>query len=74
MSIQKATHLNRETLRVIKDKVQKDVIPIVSTFNPNNPEVFNLINQNLPILNEGRQMKELYSKYKFIKSKHQPKN
>ena len=43
--------LNRETFRTVKEKVQKDihVIPFVSTFNPKNPEVFNIINQNLPI-------------------------
>ena len=62
--------LNRETLRTAKEKVQKDihVIPFVSTFNPKNPEVFNIIKQNLLILREDRQMKELYSKYKFLKS------
>ena len=40
--------LNRETLRTVKekDKKQKDIIPFVSTFNPKNPEVFNIINQN----------------------------
>ena len=46
----------------------------VSTYNPKNPEVFNIINQNLPILYEDRHMKDLYSKYTFIKSKRQPKN
>ena len=66
--------LNRETLRTVKEKVKKDIIPFVSTFNPKNPEVFNIINQNLQILREDRQMKELYSKYKFLKSKRQPKN
>ena len=39
-----------------------------------NPEVYNIINQNLPILHEGRQMKKQYSKYKFINSKRKPKN
>ena len=74
MGIHKAMNLNRQTLKIIKDKIQENIIPFVSTFNPKNPEVFNIINQNLPILHEDRQMKELYSKYKFIKSKRQPKN
>ena len=67
-------NLNRQTLRIIKDKVQENIILFFSTFNPKNPEVFNIIKQNLPILQEDTQMKELYSKYKFIKSKCQPKN
>ena len=66
--------LNSKTLRIIKDIVQEDIIPLVSTFNPKNPEVFNIIKQNLPVLHEDRRMKELYSKYKFINSKRQPKN
>ena len=74
IGIQKAMALNRQTLRIIKDKVQQDIIPFVSTYNPKNPEVFNIINQNLPILYEDRHMKDLYSKYTFIKSKRQPKN
>ena len=45
MGIQKVMGLNRQTLRNIKDKVQDDIIPFVSTFNPKNPEVFNIINQ-----------------------------
>ena len=73
IGIQKAMALNRQTLRIIKDKVQQDIIPFVSTYNPKNPEVFNIINQNLPILYEDKHMKDLYSKYTFIKSKRQPK-
>ena len=58
--------LNRETLGTVKEKVQKDIIPFVSVFSPKNLEVLNIINQNLPILREDTQMKELYSKYKFL--------
>ena len=70
--LQNAMQLNREILRTVKEN--EDIIPFVSTFNPKNPDVFNIINQSLPILREDRQMKELYSKYKFLKSKRQPKN
>ena len=65
---QKAMQRNCETLRPVKENVQKDIIPFVSTFNPKKREGFNVINQNLPILREDRQLKELYSKCKFLKS------
>ena len=60
--------LNRETLRTVKERIQKDTIPFVSTFNTKKKknEVFNIINQNLPIFREDRQMKELYSKYIYF--------
>ena len=73
IGIQKAMPLNRQMFRVIKDKVQQDTIPFVSFYNPPIPK-YNIINQNLPILHEDRHIKDLYSKYTFIKSKRQPKN
>ena len=35
-----------------KGEVNENLIPFVSTFHPKNPEMFNTIRQNLPILHE----------------------
>ena len=69
--IEKAMKINREDLRVVREK---NIIPFVSTFNPKNPEMFNTIRQNLPILHEDEAMKEITQAYQIIKSKRQPWN
>ena len=45
-------NVTREDLRVVREKKNENLIPFVSTFNPKNPEMFNTIRQNLPILHE----------------------
>ena len=72
--IQKAMNVTREDLRVVREKKIENLIPFVSTFNPKNPEMFNTIRQNLPILHEDETMKEIMQNYPIIKSKRQPWN
>ena len=72
--IQKAMNVSREDLRVVREKKNENLIPFVSTFNPKNPEMFNTIRQNLPILHEDETMKEIMQNYPIIKSKRQPWN
>ena len=43
----------------------------VSTYNPNDPEMFHVIIDNEPILQEDDEMRD---RFKFIKSKRQPYN
>ena len=72
--IQKAMNVTREDLRVVREKKNENLIPFDSTFNPKNPEMFNTIRQNLPILHEDETMKEIMQNYPIIKSKRQPWN
>ena len=61
-------NIAREDLRVVREKQNENLIPFVSTFNPPNPEMFNTIRQNLPILHEDETMKEIMQNYPIIKS------
>ena len=45
-----------------------------STFNPKDPEMYHVIIENKPILQEDETMRNILSKFKFIKSKRQPYN
>ena len=43
----KAMKLRKQTLRIVREKTDNDIITDVSTFNPKNPELFNSIRENL---------------------------
>ena len=66
--------LDQKTLRNVTEKTSESVITYVSTHNPKNPEIFNVINFNLPILQEDPKMNKVLSNFKLIKSKRQPNN
>ena len=66
-------NLEKNTLRTVKDKTGDQVMPYVSTQNPKNPEIYNDIQFNLPILHEDPKMSNILSNFKMIKSKRQPK-
>ena len=72
--IAKAMNLDKNTLRTIKNKTDDKVIPYVSTHNPKNPEIYKVIQFNLPILKEDPRMNDILSNFKIIKSKRQPNN
>ena len=72
--IAKAMNLDKNTLRTIKNKTDDKVIPYVSTHNPKNPEIYKVIQFNLPILKEDPKMNDILSNFKIIKSKRQPNN
>ena len=72
--IAKAMNLDNNTLRTIKNKTDDKVIPYVSTHNPKNPEIYKVIQFNLPILKEDPKMNDILSNFKIIKSKRQPNN
>ena len=69
--IDKAKSQKRQDLLKINSKNNQNVIPYVSTHNPKNPEVFNVIKNNLPILEEDPDMKKILESSKIIKSKRQ---
>ena len=72
--IDRAMQLDQKTLRNVTEKTSESVITYVSTHNPKNPEIFNVINFNLPILQEDPKMNKVLSNFKLIKSKRQPNN
>ena len=47
--IEKAMKLEKSTLRTVKDRTEDQVMPYVSTHNPKNPEIYNVIQFNRPI-------------------------
>ena len=70
-SIERA--INPQKFTSLPKEPQKLQIPIITTQNPNNPEVFPRIKtlfQNCT----GKTMLELQDKYRLIKSKRQPRN
>ena len=72
--IHKAMALDKEILRTVKMNQDECIISYVSTYNPQNPEMFRVIINNLPILEEDEKMRGILSKFKPIKSKGQPYN
>ena len=72
--VKRAMALDKNDLRKIKPKTTQNIIHFVSTHNPKDPQMFNVIRENLPILEEDDIMRRLLSNYKLIKSKRQPYN
>lgn len=69
--ITKAKSHERKDLLTVKNKSVNYAIPYVSTHNPKNPEVFQLIKNNLPILEADSNMKRVLENSQIIKSKRQ---
>lgn len=75
IGIEKAKSISKEELRKEKEhKEENEIIPFISTFNPKNPEVFTLIQENIPILKTDERMNRIVQHGNFIKSKRQSKN
>ena len=69
--INKAKLHERKDLLKAKNKSKNCVIPYVSTHNPKNPEVFQIIKNNLPIIEADPCMKKVLENSQIIKSKRQ---
>ena len=72
--MKKASSKNIEELRAPKHKTDDNVLPLVITHNPNNPQVIGKIRENFKFLNNSEKMKGVLDKTKLIVSKRQPKN
>ena len=72
--INMAKEIDIKELRKVKTKEEKTVIPYVSTFNPQNNEIYNIIHGNIPILTNDERMKNVLNNKIIIKSKRQPKS
>lgn len=72
--IEKAVKLPRTELLKVHPKENKDIIPYISTFNPNNPEMFGIFKNNINFLHLDKTMNQALKDTSFIKSKRQPPN
>ena len=74
-AIKKVHCLDRSTLSSNhKTSEESDIIPYVTTFNPNNPEIYPTIKQFKPILQRNHELHETFKDKVFLKSKRQPPN
>ena len=72
--IKKAKSIPRNTLLTTQTKNKGEVLPYVSTFNPNSTELFGILKSNMHLLTNYQTMREALSESKNIKSKPQPPN
>ena len=70
--IKKALEIPQNKLRKAKEKQRNEILPLISTFNPNNPPVYNTIKNSVKILK--RNNVQVFESIKFINSKRQPPN
>ena len=74
-AIAKVHFLDRRTLLSNHKKSEvSDRIPYVTTFNPNNPEIYSNIKQFKSILQRNHDLHEFFRGKVFLKSKRQPPN
>ena len=73
--IAKEDFLDRRTLLSNHKKSEEsDMIPYVTTLNPNNPEIYPNIKQFKSILQRNHELHEMFRGKVFLKSKRQPPN
>ena len=72
--IMRAKAIPQADLRKSKEKKQEDVLTFISTNNPCNPEVSNVIKSSLKQIKKSEKWKSILNKNKFINGKRQPPN
>ncbi|XP_062604091.1 uncharacterized protein LOC134265884, partial [Saccostrea cucullata] len=74
--IRKAKELDREELinPTPNDEENIKILPLVTTYNPKNPNITPIVQNLNEILKTDEEMSNVLSKFKFINSKRQPKN
>ena len=72
--ISKDLALSKESLFSCKKKEENKVIPFVHTYNPNNPNMFQIIHDSLPIIQNDKILKTAFKDTKLISSKRQSPN
>ena len=65
--IKKALEIPQNKLRKAKEKQRNEILPLISTFNPNNPPVYNTIKNSVKILK--RNNVQVFESIKFINLK-----
>ena len=66
-SANKALTQTTEELRRVKEKATEDnLLCLIADYNPNNPQVFQLLRKTLPMLNQNSSLRSIMSKTKVI--------
>lgn len=66
---------NRRVKHGEREQATENNLPcLVTTYNPNNPQVFQLVRKTLAMLNQNSSLKSITSKTKVIHSQRQPRN
>ena len=74
-AFQKAKSLDRSKLLNTKDTTEgTNIIPYVTTFNPQNPEIYTDIIQLKSILHRNEELHQCFRNKTILKSKRQPPN
>ena len=68
------TQTTEELRRVREQATENNLLCLVTTYNPNNPQVFQLVRKTLPMLNQNSSLKSIMNKTKVIHSQRQPRN
>ena len=68
------TQATEELRRVREQATEKNLLCLVTTYNPNNPQVLQLVRKALPMLNQNSSLKSIMSKTKVIHSQRVPRN
>ena len=67
--VNKAPALTTEELRRVREQTtENNLLCLVTTYSPNNPQVFQLVRRTLPMLNQNSSLKSIMSKTKVIHS------
>ena len=73
--IDKARLLDRNILlEEVNNTNNTETIPYVSTYNPQNPEIYPQLLNDINVLKRDTHMRDVLDKFTFIKSKRQPPN
>ena len=63
---------DQSELRKYKEKCEEETIVFTSTFNPKNPNVSEIINNNIKSLKDNLHLNKIFGQVNFIKSKREP--
>ena len=63
----KVLKIPQNELRNVKEQEKKNILPFISTFNPNNPKILPTIKQTLENFKPSDRMRNTLKKVKFIK-------
>ena len=76
IEIEKALSQTPQELRVVREKGNNDnnLLCLVTTYNPNNPAVLQLIRKTRPMLYQSAPLKSIMTRTKVIHSQRQPRN
>ena len=72
--IEKALAIPQKQLRSEKLKKKDDILPFISTYNPNNPNVFPKVREIYRNLQTSETLGKIFAKHKLIDCKRQPSN